>query len=301
MSVKPKKGGRVRARWRATNGYFRFGLFMSGVVLALVAVLALGNVKVAGQPDVPRWQAFWNASPNEIGDTIAGVASTLAFLWIIVTVMIQGSELRLQRRELAMTRRELTAQREASEAMALAQSAQVSTMQSQLEIQKSESENGLRSAREVALWEEFRRLSEEIVDTIQENEGLANFLGFIDPDPTRYHSGSALLHARAERQKAINALPRSEAIFPELEVRIFDGLAKLAVKRLNEDGFEVGPEIVTFLVGMGNSLDSLLIQGRDLSDAWRIKTKRLKIPLISDRIKLWISESADKDLGGATP
>ena len=125
MSLKPKKGPRLRARWRAINGYFRFGFLMSGFVLTLVAILALGTVKAPGQPAIPRWQAFWNASPNEIGDTIAGLAGTLAFLWIIVTVMIQGSELRLQRRELAMTRRELKAQREASEKMATAQAAQV--------------------------------------------------------------------------------------------------------------------------------------------------------------------------------
>lgn len=116
------------------NGYFRFGVVMSSLVLALIFGLAFGTVKVAGQPDVPRWQAFWSASPNEIGDTIAGVSGTLAFLWIIVTVMIQGSELRLQRRELAMTRRELKAQREASEKMAVAQDAQVKVLEAQAAI-----------------------------------------------------------------------------------------------------------------------------------------------------------------------
>lgn len=38
---------------------------------------------------------------NEIGDAIAGFASFLAFLWLIVTVVLQYSELRLQRQEIA--------------------------------------------------------------------------------------------------------------------------------------------------------------------------------------------------------
>lgn len=128
MSLKPKKGMRLRAKWRTMNGYFRFGLIATLAVVLVISILSLGPDKDAG---MPRWKAFWFASPNEIGDTIAGVAGTFAFLWIIVTVLIQGSELRLQRRELAMTRRELKAQREASEKMAIAQEAQVRALEAQ--------------------------------------------------------------------------------------------------------------------------------------------------------------------------
>jgi hypothetical protein len=41
-----------------------------------------------------------NASPNEIGDTLAGFAGTLAFIWIVVTVAIQSKELSEQREQL---------------------------------------------------------------------------------------------------------------------------------------------------------------------------------------------------------
>lgn len=111
MSDKSRKGLRLRARWRATNGHLRFGIVATIIVLASVILLALDYVPTSDEQEVRRWRVFLNASPNEIGDTIAGVASTLAFLWIIVTVMMQGNELRLQRRELALTRRELKAQR----------------------------------------------------------------------------------------------------------------------------------------------------------------------------------------------
>jgi hypothetical protein len=103
--------------------------------LAITVVLAFGTVEVK---NAPRWLVFWQASPNEIGDTIAGIASALAFLWIIVTVLIQGNELRLQRRDLAMTRREMRGQREASEAMAVAQAAQVAALKEQAAILQEE-------------------------------------------------------------------------------------------------------------------------------------------------------------------
>lgn len=111
------------------NAYFRFGLIATTILMTLVVILAFGTVKGVNQPDTTRWRVLWNAPPNEIGDALAGVAGTLAFLWIIVTVMIQGNELRLQRLELQLTRRELRSQREASEAMALAQNAQTSLFQ----------------------------------------------------------------------------------------------------------------------------------------------------------------------------
>lgn len=46
---------------------------------------------------------FMESGPNEMGDTFAGLAGTLAFLWIIVTVLMQGHELSLQRQELSET------------------------------------------------------------------------------------------------------------------------------------------------------------------------------------------------------
>jgi hypothetical protein len=40
-------------------------------------------------------------SLNEIGDSFAGFAGCLAFLWLIVTVLLQNTELRLQRKEVS--------------------------------------------------------------------------------------------------------------------------------------------------------------------------------------------------------
>ncbi|WP_299348414.1 hypothetical protein [uncultured Shimia sp.] len=47
-----------------------------------------------------NYQKFLESPPNEKGDTLAGLAGSLAFLWIIVTVLLQSNELSLQRKEL---------------------------------------------------------------------------------------------------------------------------------------------------------------------------------------------------------
>jgi hypothetical protein len=111
VSDRSRKGFRLGARWRATNGHLRFGFVTTILVFIAIFLLAVDLIPVDGNQEAARWRLFMDASPNEIGDTIAGIASTLAFLWIIVTVMMQGNELRLQRRELALTRKELKAQR----------------------------------------------------------------------------------------------------------------------------------------------------------------------------------------------
>lgn len=49
--------------------------------------------------DLTKWEAFVQASPNEVGDTLAGFAGALAFVWLIATVVLQGQELREQRQE----------------------------------------------------------------------------------------------------------------------------------------------------------------------------------------------------------
>ncbi|MCI2394309.1 hypothetical protein [Aliiroseovarius sediminis] len=71
-----------------------------------------------------KWDYIKKAQPNEIGDTLAGVAGTLAFVWIVVTVWLQATELREQRQEFSR--------------MATAQEAQTSVLEKQKEIFEDE-------------------------------------------------------------------------------------------------------------------------------------------------------------------
>jgi len=81
---------------------------------------------------------FWNSSPNEIGDTFAGLFGSLAFVWIIVTVLLQGRELAAQREELKLTRLEMEEQRAATQEIAKANAKQVEISELQAEIYRDE-------------------------------------------------------------------------------------------------------------------------------------------------------------------
>lgn len=59
-----------------------------------------------------------DAEFNEWGDYISGTSAPLAFIWLVVAVMLQSTELREQRKELALTRREFEYNREVMKAQA---------------------------------------------------------------------------------------------------------------------------------------------------------------------------------------
>lgn len=93
----------VRVGFKRNNPLF-VGVGGTKLLLVAIGVLLL----------LPEWTTeaglSWRItsllfSPsNEIGDALAGVAGALAFLWIIVTVMMQSKELAAQREELRLTR-----------------------------------------------------------------------------------------------------------------------------------------------------------------------------------------------------
>lgn len=93
-------------------------------ILATLTVLAFA-LWIGSQVDCSsegncqtKFSIFLAARPNEVGDTLAGFAGALAFVWIIVTVWLQSQELSEQRRvlseqkdEFAKTNENMLAQR----------------------------------------------------------------------------------------------------------------------------------------------------------------------------------------------
>ncbi|MDJ1463393.1 hypothetical protein [Nitratireductor sp. GZWM139] len=67
----------------------------------------------------PWWDVvsryFACRSANEIGDFLAGASAPLAFIWLVVTVLVQAQELKAQRKELALTREEFQLNREVAD------------------------------------------------------------------------------------------------------------------------------------------------------------------------------------------
>lgn len=130
-------------------------LFSVGVLL--VAALAAGGTACDDAGCGQRLDAILRAPFNEIGDTLSGFGSVLAFFWLTITVW-------LQRQELAEQRRELIAQRKETARMADAQAEQVRILQKQAEIFALEQEQRLEMAAKALLDQRLRGLVERIRD-----------------------------------------------------------------------------------------------------------------------------------------
>lgn len=76
-------------------------------ILIVYAVSATADPSQGATEPISRWQKFWRSPPNEFGDALAGIFAPLAFLWLVVTVLLQSRELALQREELRSTTQEL--------------------------------------------------------------------------------------------------------------------------------------------------------------------------------------------------
>ncbi|NJO34591.1 MAG: hypothetical protein HC869_17120 [Rhodospirillales bacterium] len=57
-----------------------------------------------------RWGPLWASGPDSFGNFLSGAFAPVAFLWLVIAVVLQGSELQAQRRELALTRQTLALQ-----------------------------------------------------------------------------------------------------------------------------------------------------------------------------------------------
>lgn len=95
-------------RYKRLDAYLKTGIWATVAVFGFVIVVGgfehCPDGVVTNCPN--KFQLLLQAPPNEVGDTLAGFAGTLAFLWIIVTVMLQSKELAAQRQELSLSRKE---------------------------------------------------------------------------------------------------------------------------------------------------------------------------------------------------
>ncbi|MBA4491206.1 hypothetical protein [Paracoccus sp. S1E-3] len=76
------------------------GAALTATVLGCVIWAGLSPICDAAGACAPRWKLLANAPANELGDTLSGVGSVLAFIWVIVTVWMQSIQLQLQRRDM---------------------------------------------------------------------------------------------------------------------------------------------------------------------------------------------------------
>lgn len=117
----------ARGYWARVDWLIRFGVFATVGLLTLALLFSLDDsctVMDGKETCEMRLTSFLDAPANEVGDTLAGLAGGLAFLWIVITVLLQGKELAAQRQELALTRMEMVEQRKATQDMARSMQAQ---------------------------------------------------------------------------------------------------------------------------------------------------------------------------------
>lgn len=133
-----------------------WGILLTALVLALVVGLAY----VKDEAGVAAYARFLALDPNAMGDTLAGIFASLAFIWIVVTVFLQSAELREQREV-------LKAQRKEFEQMVVAQQAQVDALRAQtsvfLDEQKDRQEKRVKEVF-LASFESIKNKILEIVD-----------------------------------------------------------------------------------------------------------------------------------------
>ncbi|WP_170336623.1 hypothetical protein [Ruegeria arenilitoris] len=108
----------------------------------------------------PKWRHLYAAPPNEVGDTLAGLAGVLAFIWLIATVLLQSVELGEQRRVLALQKEEMEEQRKATQDMAAAMGVQSQIFEDEKLYRNEARSHQLLLAKVDAL----RRISRSIVD-----------------------------------------------------------------------------------------------------------------------------------------
>ncbi len=94
----------------------KIGMFLTLIIL-LFAVW-LGMTGELTENGLSRFEVLMMSDPNELGDTLAGIAGVFALLWIIVTAFHQSHELQEQRELVKEQKEELKKQVIASESMA---------------------------------------------------------------------------------------------------------------------------------------------------------------------------------------
>jgi hypothetical protein len=144
--------------------------FWFGVVLSIIVIgfggYSLTQWPICGGigPCMSNWdQLRFRSSPNEIGDMLAGFAGALAFIWIVVTVLLQAAELREQRGQF--------------EKMADAQQAQAGLMEKQGKIFEDERVQRLEDRAEKQLEARLAELIQEIKSFSEKNTLFCWFTG----------------------------------------------------------------------------------------------------------------------------
>ncbi|MBY6083712.1 hypothetical protein [Ruegeria arenilitoris] len=190
----------------ATVGILAFGFWTAHLAVCDTTLLGSENCEES------KWRYFLKAAPNEVGDTLAGFAGALAFVWLIATVWLQGQELAAQRQE-------LREQRLATQEMAQAQNEQVQMLKLQGDIFRQEQKQRLEDRNDALLQRKLENLKAYLIRRFKEEhfvgwlfdmQGLFKF--YDEPDRMPWQQ-------REKAEKFLDAFPEPDLFFPALPER----------------------------------------------------------------------------------
>ncbi|WP_299082313.1 hypothetical protein [uncultured Ruegeria sp.] len=199
--------------WRLSNPIL-WGLIATCAIAvfgAFTALLSVCEVSFFGAEvcSGTKWTYFLKATPNEVGDTLAGFAGALAFIWLIATVWLQSQELAEQRKE-------LREQRLATQDMAIAQGKQVKLLELQGKIFEEEQKQRIEDRAATEFNNLLTQLDEELAlgrlnsfawkYSIEDADEVTHF-DEIDPF---YHSNMRNLSPRAKFEVIAKKLLKAE-------------------------------------------------------------------------------------------
>lgn len=264
-----EKFGRKRVAWPIL-----VGILLTIILLSFITYLASINrctLLDTGVLECRRnLQWFLDAAPNEIGDTIAGIFATLAFVWIVVTVFLQSSELAEQREELRLTRLEF-------EKMSIAQGKQVEALTSQTELLKDE--------RMLRNEESARSLLEELL------RSLAPRLNQLSAGSILYRRQTSPSSSEPIRERFYSGIPYSEPedmesldMYTTRCISYVDGIFSQIGSRYSETDYSL--EFHGFSLGVIDELKAEVSKicelSPELSNAQRERLRRLRITRLNE-------------------
>ncbi|WP_170379310.1 hypothetical protein [Ruegeria atlantica] len=229
----------------------------------LTALLSVCEVSFFGVEDCvgTKWSYFLKAAPNEVGDTLAGFAGALAFIWLIATVWLQSQELAAQREE-------LREQRVATQDMAKAQDKQVKLLELQGKIFEEEQKQRVEDRASAEFSKLLTQLDEEFslgrlnsLEWKYSLEDAGQLTHFRDIQPF-YHSSMRNLSPRAKLEFVAERLVGAEKALLSSETSIVVEKAPLKTGPI-QDLFQ----IVTKTSELQSSLSEA---DRNKLQVWRI-------------------------------
>ena len=231
-----------------------------------VLVFKIGLLQDAG---VAKVDQFITLKPSEMGDTLAGLFSALAFIWIIVTVFIQSRELR-------ETRIEVKQQRLASQEMARAMSLQAEIFEDE---RKYRSE-----ARAKAVFEELLISQRTQVTEIGSLEWRMMEYEFLDLMIARQQGTSEDDVERSECSRVISF--RSNEPSAEYTVNAATGFREFrtAVEKMRSEHVLTSPSREKFLE-LKRLLNSIGIVEKSLSRDQLIRSDNLCLPMLDGELR----------------